>query len=132
MSMSPRSGHIFVISMTAVGLMQSPMAALQPLDPTTDPNSYEIYAVVVPPAWAGLSRRASGGISGTMLSLQQETEGPWRPCRPSVRTPDPEWELVENNFDQENTRVRLLQPVLPLGIPYRLIPRAEIEADDAR
>ena len=41
------------------------------------------------------------------------------------------WDGVQKDFDRQNTNVWTLRPVLPLG-DYRLIPRAEIEADDAR
>ena len=59
-------------------------------------------------------------------------DGPSAPCSPSHVPRDPEWEAVEKNFKQQNRRRRMLQQVLPIDIPYRLISRADIEADDAR
>ena len=38
---------------------------------------------------------------------------------------------VQEDFDRQNANVWALRPVLPLD-DYRLIPRAEIQADDAR
>ena len=49
---------------------------------------------------------------------------------PCVTLPEG-WDGVQKDFDRQNTNVWTLRPVLPLG-DYRLIPRAEIEADDAR
>jgi hypothetical protein len=43
-----------------------------------------------------------------------------------------EWAEVASSFRRENARVRLLQPALPIDLPYRLVPREEILADDAR
>jgi hypothetical protein len=63
--------------------------------------------------------------------LQRETETVVR-CRNSGQISDPEWLVVENNFRQENSRPKLLQPILQFPGSYRLIPKAEIEADDAR
>jgi hypothetical protein len=98
----------------------------QQLDLITDQDSYAVYAAVVPTAWAAVSRE--------MLLLQRETEEieAVRTCVPSVMPADPEWDAVESNFKQENARTRVLQRTLPIDIPYRLIPRAEIQADDAR
>ena len=41
------------------------------------------------------------------------------------------WQAVDS-FHRQNKRVQLLQPLLPRDVRYRLIPRGEIEADDAR
>jgi hypothetical protein len=69
-----------------------------------------------------------------MLLLQQETEEikAVSTCFSSGAVADPEWDPVVSNFQQENARVRPLQRLLPLDIPYRLIPHAAIQADDAR
>jgi hypothetical protein len=107
--------------MVAFALVRALRAAAQALEPVADPVAYAIYAVLLPPAWGTRS----------ILLLQQETEVSSR-CNSSVPASDPEWEAVENNFRQENSRARVLQPMLPTEIPYRLIPRADILADDAR
>ena len=66
-------------------------------------------------------------LSGELILLVQETET--ESCRVS-RLPE-KWEGVQEDFDRQNTNAWTLRPVLPLG-DYRLIPRAEIRADDAR
>ncbi|MBA2604727.1 MAG: hypothetical protein H0U94_14165 [Acidobacteria bacterium] len=94
--------------------------------PITDPAAYKVYAAVVPPAWANVRPK------GTMLLLQQETDIP-RPCAAPASPQGDEWDAVERNYRENNTRVhRLLQSMLLLDVPYRLISQAEIEADDAR
>jgi hypothetical protein len=105
----------------AAALIASSPAQRQ--DVITDMDAYRIYAVLVPQAWARYS-------TGTLL-LQRETEVETR-CRVSRTPEDADWLAAEESFRQENARVRLLEPKLPLELPYRLIDRAEIEADDAR
>ena len=97
----------------------------QQLDPITDPDAYAVYAAVLPRMWANVSKDS--------LLLQQETDVSMG-CRPSRSQTNGEigWEAVENSFKAENTHVRLLRRMLPVDIPYRLIPRADIAADDAR
>ena len=123
-----RVAAIFVIATVTVAVVP-PGAATQPLEHVTDPDAYAIYAVLLPRVWAQTGQTASK----TMLLLQQETETSSR-CK-SVPVSDPEWVTVESHFKQENTRTRLLQPLLPIDYRtfyYRLVPRAEIQADDAR
>ena len=88
------------------------------LKPITDPDAYSIYATLLPSVWK---------LSGELILLVQETER--ESCRVS-RLPEG-WEGVQEDFDRQNAVVWALRPVLPLG-DYRLIPRAEIQADDAR
>ena len=121
MTMRVIAAFTFVIAANTVAIGQSPV---QKLEAVTDPDAYAIYAELVPQAWANLSKER--------LLLQQETETMFR-CRGSGSpVVAPEWQAVENNFRQENIRPKLLQPLLPISGSYRLIPRAEIEADDAR
>jgi len=100
-----------------------PPAISQQLDPITDPEAYAVYAAVLPRMWTNVSKEP--------LLLQQETDT-YMEC--SSRSPDREigWAAVERSYNAENGRARLLRPMLPVNIPYRLIPRAEIAADDAR
>jgi hypothetical protein len=115
--------HSFVCLTLAAALLHPVDLAGQSPESIEDTDAYAIYAVVVPPIWQQRS-------SETML-LQRETIAPYPGCG-SLADGDPDWEAVENSLRQENIRVRALQPLLPIDIPYRLIPRAEIEADDAR
>jgi hypothetical protein len=111
----------FVIAANIVAIGQSPV---QKFEAVTDPDAYAIYAALVPQAWANLSQEP--------LLLQQETENMSLCSSSRAAAVAPEWQAVENNFRQENIRPKLLQPLLPISGSYRLIPRAEIEADDAR
>jgi hypothetical protein len=86
-----------------------------------------VYAAVIPQTWAAVSK--------DVLLLQQETEGMedrWSSCLPSITNAGPEWDAVAVVFRQENVRVRVLERLLPIDTPYRLVPRADILADDAR
>jgi hypothetical protein len=115
--------QICVTTAVTLALAQLPSASTPPqLDPVTDREAYAIYAVLVPAAWAP---------SKDPLVLQRETETSLR-CTLGPSGPDPEWDVVANNFKQQNGHPRVLMPTLPIETPYRLVPRAEIEADDAR
>jgi hypothetical protein len=105
-----------VIGTITLALVQPTSAP--PLKPITDPDAYAIYATLLPSIWKR---------SGELIVLVQETTT--ESCRVS-RLPE-RWEGVQEDFDRQNTIVWALRPVLPLG-DYRLIPRAAIEADDAR
>jgi hypothetical protein len=112
----------YVIALTTVAIGQS-AAVPQSLESVTDPDAYAIYAMLVPELWATRSKDP--------VLLQRETQTVAR-CRNSGQTSDPEWLAVEKSYRQENSRPKLLQPILPIPGPYRLIPKSEIEADDAR
>lgn len=113
-----------VIATLTLAVAHLPTATPRQLETITDPEAYAVYAAVLPRQWTHVSKEP--------LLLQQETDTAMA-CRPS-RSPTREigWEAVENSFNAENARVRLLQRMLPIDLPYRLIPRAEIAADDAR
>jgi hypothetical protein len=112
----------FVIAITTIALAQSPAVA-QNLESVTDPEAYAIYEVLVPQLWPTRFK--------DLLLLQRETQTV-APCRNSGQISDPEWLAVEKSYRQENSLPKLLQPVLQIPGPYRLIPKSEIEADDAR
>jgi hypothetical protein len=113
----------FVIAVTTIALGQSPAVA-QNLESVTDADAYAIYAMLVPELWATRSKDP--------VLLQRETESV-APCSSwSGQSSDSEWLAVAKSFKQENSRPKLLQPVLQIPGPYRLIPKSEIEADDAR
>jgi len=87
----------------------------------TDPDAYAIYGLVLPRAWSSVSKEP--------LLLQEETEPPFEIC---VNGGHPDWEAVRESFRQENSSPRRLRRDLSMRMPYRLIPRADIQADDAR
>jgi hypothetical protein len=103
---------------------QSPKATERSPEPIRDVDSYAIYAMLLPRAWSN--------NSGHVMLLQQETVLNSL-CSSSKGAPDADWAVAERNFKAENRRVGLLlKDMLKLEIPYRLIARAEIAADDAR
>jgi hypothetical protein len=113
----------FVIVAVTVAVAYVPPAISQQLDSITDPEAYAVYAAVLPRMWTNVSKEP--------LLLQQETDSSME-CSSGSQIREIGWEAVENSFKAENTRVRLLRRMLPVDIPYRLIPRAEIAVDDAR
>jgi hypothetical protein len=126
--MSLRAVTSFVIATATLVCGQSPRAAQPEPRPLTDPDAYAIYAALLPGTWASVSKKEA-------LLLQQETEDikEVASCLSSAgRTAEPEWEAVDANFRQMNATRHRLELVLPMDYPYRLIPRAEILADDAR
>ena len=112
----------FVIAVATFALGQLPAAA-QELEFVTDPDAYAIYEMLVPQLWATRSKEP--------VLLQRETETV-APCSSSGQISDPEWLAVAKSFREENSRPKLLQPVLQIPGSYRLIPKSAIEADDAR
>ena len=70
-------------------------------------------------------------MSKDPLLLQQETDTVMA-CHSGSPPGEIGWAAVENSFNAENAGVRLLRRLLPIDLPYRLIPHAEIAADDAR
>ena len=103
---------------------QSPNAPQRPTEPIRDVDSYAIYSTLLPRAWSNKS--------GHVMLLQQETVQNSL-CSSSKGAPDADWAVAERNFKAENRRVGLLlNDMLKLEIPYRLIARAEIAADDVR
>jgi hypothetical protein len=104
---------------------QLPSSAFQSPDYVTELDAYAVYAAILPSVWRG--------TDGLQL-LQAETESIDRvvQCLDYVIPFEPEWEAVALAFKRENEHVRVLRTLLPLSVPYRLIARAEIRADDAR
>jgi hypothetical protein len=116
-----------VIAIVTAALAPLQSAARQQPDPITDADAYSVYAAAIPQTWALVS-------TGVLL-IQQETEGMedwWSYCLPSITNAGPEWDAVGVAFRQKNVRVRVLDRLLPVDTPYRLVPRAEILADDSR
>ena len=115
------------ISVMGLVLVQASTPAPQPLDPKTDADAYALYATLLQPRWEQYAR-----VNGPML-LQRETEGPLTgTCSAFLAAMSGEWAEVARSFQRENKRVRVLQAAVPMTLPYRLISRAAILADDAR
>jgi hypothetical protein len=111
----------------AIAFLQVSGAAPQTLYAKTEHDAYAIYVTLVRPSW-----EKDAPTKGPML-LQRETEGPApTKCPEFLAAMSGEWAEVASSFRRENTRARLLHPVLPIDLPYRLVAREEILADDAR
>ena len=110
--------------MVVLASLQGSPVAPRVLNATLERDAYAIYATLLPPLW-----ETSHG-KGPMLLLR-ETERPTS-CSTFLAKLTGEWADVAKNFDQENSRVRLLQRAVPMELPYRLTPRQEILTDDAR
>ena len=117
--MGLRFAHTFVVVAAVLAFTQS--VATRQLAPVNDSDAYAIYAILLT-GWATHSK--------DVLLLQQETAPPMDFCeRHHVGA---EWQETRKNFRQANIRNYLLEPVLPVTFRYQLIPRADIEGDDAR
>jgi hypothetical protein len=114
----------YTLGLVAILVGIVPVASQEP-ETVNDPEAYVIYALLVPPMWAARSETRE-----TPILLQRETE-PSGHCG-DPEAPSPPWQSAVENFQTQNRRVQLLQPLLPQHVRYQLIPRAEIEADDAR
>jgi hypothetical protein len=118
---------VLVLANVIVASAPSPKATQQSPEPITDADAYAIYAVLLPSTWG------HGSVSKETMLIQRETGTPKPLCSNSNGPPDAEWAAVEKRFKAENSRVRLLlKDMLRIDIPYRLVGRAEIAADDAR
>jgi len=120
--MRRRTALLCVIAAAALVVVRSPRAIAQEDDPITDETAYAVYGALLPSLWATVSKGP--------LVLQRETE-PYA-CPQANNYWDAEWQAIGRAFAEENARVRTLRPLLPVDIPYRLIAKAEIVADDAR
>ena len=110
----------------ALALLQASTAVPQTLDAKTDRDAYAIYATLLQ------SPRDTDGRVKKPILLQRETEGPSpTTCSGFLAGMSGEWVEVANSFRRENSRVRLLQAGVPIGVEYHLVSREEILARDA-
>jgi hypothetical protein len=127
--MRARSIVIFVIVVTFVTPAEtildarSPRAVYQDDDSVMETAAYSVYERLLPGVRTFVSKEP--------IPLQRETERS-AGCEPPLTGWDAEWKPVERAYRQENARVRSLRPLLQTPVPYRLIPKSEIIADDAR
>jgi hypothetical protein len=98
---------------------------LQLPEPLIDADSYAVYAAIVPQTWF----RSSVAVAPVLLVQETTIELAYDPPLPLN---DSEWIAARNNFWHENEHTWTLEPTLLRGSAYRVIPRAEIQADDAR
>lgn len=81
----------------------------------TDPDSYAVYAAVIP-------EFSTGDKPLSELPLLQETRaGPDCLDREKGRKFPPVWQPVVESFRKENARVRIIQSGFNLGLPYTIV-----------
>jgi hypothetical protein len=107
--------NISVIATVMSALVQ----ALPAPEPLTDPDVYAIYALLL-----------DKPSSSVVLVLRQETIDASDIC-PQAFLDKPLLADVYTDFQNQNRRGMVLQPMLPLKQPYRLVPRTQIQADYA-
>ena len=108
--------HSLVVGIVVFAIAQAPVAQPRPM---MDPDAYAIYATLLP--------RVAGQRDGVILLVQETT------TRIQCIPPLPKgWDGVRKDFDRQNATSWMLRAILPTDTAYRLVPKAEIDADDAR
>jgi hypothetical protein len=125
--MGPHLSRRFVIALTIVVVAPTLTAFVPQAGFVTEPEAYDLYAIVVPRAWEQMPK-------DQLLTLQMETEGiaALSTCQPASPPGDAEWDAVIENFRTVNAQSRILRPMFPVSIQYHLLSQTEIAADDAR
>ena len=86
-----------------------------------DADSYAVYAFLVPQEWPVETAHAKRVV------LNAETTT-YEGCFPSFEGADnPEWRVVMDAYRRENATKRLLMPGRTIGVPYIVVPAAEIK-----
>lgn len=121
---------VAIVVVTTVSAVMSPVVSVPAAqradsiaDPIDDPDVYSLLSRLIPAVWAS--------VSGGEVVLQRETTLDSM-CQGSGAPLDAEWTRARDDFRAQNARPRLLQPRFSMRVPYRLIARSDIEADDAR
>jgi hypothetical protein len=110
-----------IVLATAVAGSRGPAAQASQAKPVDDPDAYAVYASVL----------ASGQPAGTAHAVQlvfQEETVTNRGCMPSGTPLETSWRSVVDNFRAANARVSLVRAGYPLGVPYIVVPSADINA----
>jgi hypothetical protein len=94
--------------------------AAQP-KPVDDPDAYAVYASVLASEWTVRTAHA------VQLVFQEETVTNWG-CMPSGTPLETTWRSVVESFRAANARVSLVRAGFPLGVPYIVVPSADIKA----
>ena len=116
--MTQQVGLIVVIA-SSVWMAQG---TAQPLPPVTDSDAYAVYGVLLDAQlWRDRGDRLLV-VQGTRLQ---------RWCRPSRPVPEV-WRPAQTDMERQNAQIWKLLARFSTTIRYSLVPRADIEADDAR
>ena len=114
--------HILAAGVATVVLcgpaVRAQVGQLKPMD---DPEAYAVYAGLLQTAWSVRFAHVK------TLVFQQETGTRWE-CVPSGKPLEAEWKPVMENLREENAGVKLLQAGFALGIPYVVVPTADLQA----
>jgi hypothetical protein len=111
----------FVAALTVIGF---PLFAQEPAM-VTDSEAYALYELLLAPMLTNVPTTLKNP-----LLLQRETAASFGGCRLPKSVPA-NWRPIVASYLEANSGAKWLQTGR-MSIPYRLIPRAEIEADDAR
>jgi len=106
-----------VIALAATGVLDAAQAPAP--DPITDAESYRVYGAIVS------SGQLYPALQGSLVIAEETIKDG---CGVGAGGPNPDWLPVWENFDRENARARRLTANQPLGRPYQLATRAELEA----
>jgi hypothetical protein len=118
--------QVFLALLAGVSLalaLGAPGTRAQTVEPRTldDPEAYAVYASLLPNEWALSRARAK------RLVFQKETSA-GRGCFPTGAPLQDDWKPVADNFRSENASQRALREGFALGVPYVVVPSAEIRA----
>ena len=116
---------IDVTSALVLALIIQTGAGPQPLpstpQPLDEPEAYKVYAALLPDEWIVREARAK------ILVFQQET-ATYPRCMPSGTPLETEWLSVVKDFRAANATPKLLHAGFDLGVPYVVVPSADIRA----
>lgn len=119
----PRFPAVMVVLVVIVVWLACPATTAQggAAKPVDDPEAYAVYASLLS---AEPSVRAARPKT---IVFQQETGTNWK-CMPSGRPIEAEWKVVVDRLRAENSGTRQVRGGFQLGIPYVVVPAAEIMA----
>ena len=104
-----------IVIPTAVRTQPSP-STLQLLD---DPEAYKVYAALLPEEWTVRSAHAK-----TLVFREETVNNPG--CLPSGKPLENDWLPVLKDFTSANVTPKLLRPGFDMGMPYIVVPFADI------
>jgi hypothetical protein len=110
-----------ICSIVLASLISAAGATSQTPTYVEDPESYEVYASLLPDEWIVTAAHAK------TLVFRQET-GTNPRCMPSGGAYETLWRSVVEDFRKANATVRLLKPGFPMTPPYIVVPKARIDA----
>jgi hypothetical protein len=118
-----RFAAVIGVSFVTMVLLSCVESKAQAVDarPVDDPEAYAVYASLLPTEWSVRVARAK------RLVFQQETGTNWT-CMSSGKPLETDWKAVVDSLRAENASVRQLRGGFQLGMPYVVVPAAEIKA----